>query len=174
MDYIAVPIILELLRAQVRVFVQLYRKTQRFARLNRELEQRVAQRTAVLVQEQITLEQRVEEGAAALHHERAKRQRLEGEVQRAEHFALLGRLAAGVSHEIRNPLSAVFLHVDLLEEEMRQPSPDSAEAMGQSFTEIKTQLARLDDLLQDYLSLARVATIERTSQDIGTAVQAWA
>ena len=121
-----------------------------------------------------TLEQRVEERTAALRQEMAERQRLEREVQRAEHFALLGRLAAGVSHEIRNPLSAIFLHVDLLEEEMRQPSPESTEAMSQAVTEIKTQLARLDDLLQDYLSLARVAHSERTPQDIGAMVQAWA
>ena len=49
----------------------------------------------------------------------AERQRLEREAQRAEHFVLLGRLAAGVSHEIRNPLGAVFLHVDLLAEELQ-------------------------------------------------------
>jgi signal transduction histidine kinase len=99
---------------------------------------------------------------------------LEREAQHAQHFALLGRLAAGVSHEIRNPLSAIFLHVDVLEEELRQPSPESASELTQALTEIKTQLARLDDLLQDYLSLARVATIERTPQDLGVAVQAWA
>src|SRR5215475_8310133 len=60
--------------------------------------------------------------------------------QRAQHFALLGRLAAGVSHEIRNPLGAVFLHVDLLAEELQRPSPDSPAVVAEALTEIKTQL----------------------------------
>jgi signal transduction histidine kinase len=137
-DYITVPIIPELLRAKVRVFAELYRKT------------------------------------AALQREIAERQRLEREAQRAQHFLLLGRLAANVSHEIRNPLSAITLHVELLQEELRQPSPNSAEVMAQSFTEITTQLGRLHDLVQDYLSLARVATIECTPQDLGAAVESWA
>ena len=46
--------------------------------------------------------------------------------------------------------------------------------LAEALTEIKTQLARLDDLLQDYLSLARVATSERTPQDVGALVQGWA
>src|SRR5919108_4514510 len=49
-DYISVPIIPELLRAKVGVFAELYRKTQQLERLNRELEQRVAERTAALAQ----------------------------------------------------------------------------------------------------------------------------
>jgi signal transduction histidine kinase len=71
-------------------------------------------------------------------------------------------------------LSAITLHVELLQEELRQPSPHSAEALAQSFTEITTQLARLHDLVQDYLSLARVSTIERTPQDLGAVVETWA
>lgn len=137
-DYITVPIIPELLRAKVRVFAELYRKT------------------------------------AALQREIAERQRLEREAQHTQHFLLLGRLATSVSHEIRNPLSAITLHVELLQEELRQPSPNSAEVMAQSFTEITTQLGRLHDLVQDYLSLARVATIERTPQDLGAVVATWA
>src|SRR4030095_15439900 len=137
-DYITVPIIPDLFRAKVRVFVELYRKT------------------------------------IALRREMAERQRLEREAQRAQHFALLGRLAAGVSHEIHNPLSAIFLNVDVLEEELRQPSPESASELTHALAEIKTQLARLDDLLQYDVAVARVATIERTPQDLGVAVQAWA
>ena len=132
-DYLTVPIIPALLRAKVRVFVDLARKT------------------------------------AALQRESAERQRLEREAVHAQHFLLLGRLAASMSHEIRNPLSAITLHIDLLQEELRQPVPPSADVLAESFTAITTQLARLHDLVHDYLSLARVATLERTPQDLGTA-----
>jgi two-component sensor histidine kinase len=47
-DYVPVPVVPGVLRAKVRVFVDLYRKTRELARLNNELEQRVAQRTAEL------------------------------------------------------------------------------------------------------------------------------
>jgi PAS domain S-box-containing protein len=47
-DYISVPVIPEILRAKVKVFAELYRKTEQLERLNRELEQRVVERTAAL------------------------------------------------------------------------------------------------------------------------------
>jgi PAS domain S-box-containing protein len=47
-DYIPVPIIPDMLRAKVRVFAELYRKTRQLEQLNAELEQRVAARTAEL------------------------------------------------------------------------------------------------------------------------------
>jgi signal transduction histidine kinase len=137
-DYITAPIIPELLRAKVRVFADLYRKT------------------------------------AALQREIAERQRLEREAQRAQQFALLGRLAAGVSHEIRNPLAALFLHVDLLEEELQQPTSASAVQVAQVLAEIRTQLARLEDLVQNYLTLVRASQLERTPQDLGLALHAGA
>ena len=76
-------------------------------------------------------------------------------------FCELGRLAAGVSHEIRNPFGAVFLHVDLLEEELREQAPARSMLVEDTLTEIRTQLARLEDLVQDYLSLVRAGSSER-------------
>jgi signal transduction histidine kinase len=137
-DYLTAPIIPELLRAKVRVFADLYRKT------------------------------------VALQREMAERQRLEREAQRVQHFALLGRLAAGVSHEIRNPLAALFLHVDLLEEELQEPTQESAPQVTQALAEIRMNLARLEDLVQDYLTLVRTSQLERTPQDLGAALHAWA
>jgi PAS domain S-box-containing protein len=49
-DYLPVPVIPELLRAKVKVFAELYRKTRQLEQLNRELEARVAERTAALVE----------------------------------------------------------------------------------------------------------------------------
>src|SRR6266704_3427961 len=47
-DYISVPVVPELLRAKVSVFAELHRKAQQLERLNRELEQRVTERTEQL------------------------------------------------------------------------------------------------------------------------------
>jgi PAS domain S-box-containing protein len=49
-DYVPVPVIPEVLRAKVRIFVELYRKTRQLEQLNRDLEARVAERTAELRQ----------------------------------------------------------------------------------------------------------------------------
>ena len=48
-DYVPVPVVPEILRAKVNIFLDLYRKTRQLERLNRNLELRVAERTAELV-----------------------------------------------------------------------------------------------------------------------------
>jgi signal transduction histidine kinase len=103
---------------------------------------------------------------AALHQHRDA-------LRRDHHFATLGRLAAGLIHEIRNPLGILFLHVDLLEEEFRNPSAESPHVIPQTFHEIRTALARLEALVQDYLALVRVGAVEPSVQDLGAAVQEW-
>jgi PAS domain S-box-containing protein len=47
-DYVPVPVIPEILRAKVKIFVELYRKTRQLEELNNELERRVVERTAAL------------------------------------------------------------------------------------------------------------------------------
>jgi len=47
-DYVPVPVVPEVLRAKVKVFAELYRKTRQLEQLNHDLERRVAERTAAL------------------------------------------------------------------------------------------------------------------------------
>ena len=56
-DYLSVPIVPEVLRAKVKVFTELHRKNKQLERLNSELEQRVAERTAELQQKAVALHQ---------------------------------------------------------------------------------------------------------------------
>ena len=64
----------------------------------------------------------------------------------------------------------IVLHVDLLEEELRQPSPDSATEIALALTEIKTHLARVDDLVEDYLSLVRGSTLQQAPMALSSLV----
>jgi two-component system sensor kinase FixL len=104
----------------------------------------------------------------------SERQRMEEVIRRMEQLALMGRLAASVTHELRNPLNTIFLHADLLEAELQQPSPDSQAQFADSVAEIKTEVSRLHDLIEDYLSLARLASLQREEADLGTFVKALA
>ena len=86
-DYVPVPVVPEILRAKVSVFAELYRKTRALERLNAELEQRVAERTAAL-----------EATTTALQ---------EADRRKDEFLAIL-------AHELRNPLAPIRTAVQLL------------------------------------------------------------
>jgi PAS domain S-box-containing protein len=60
-DYISVPVVPEVLRSKVSVFVELHRKTRQLEKLNRELEERVEQRTQEIRGLNTQLEQRIAE-----------------------------------------------------------------------------------------------------------------
>jgi signal transduction histidine kinase len=106
-DYVAVPIIPELLRAKVRVFAELFRKTRQLEKMNDELESRVAARTAELALANAELEQRVEERTRereeALYH-----------VHEMQKIESLGQLTGGVAHDFNNLLMAVLGNLELV------------------------------------------------------------
>ncbi|HEY7493097.1 MAG TPA: ATP-binding protein [Candidatus Tectomicrobia bacterium] len=101
-----------------------------------------------------------------LIHDLTEHKRAEDERRRNAHLALLGKLATGVSHDIRNPLANIFVLVDLMAEELQQPAPESAAQIAESLAEIKINLARLDNLVQDYLSLARLHSLQCEPMDL--------
>ncbi len=87
--------------------------------------------------------------------------------QHTELLVILGQLAATVSHEIRNPLQSLSLHLELLEEEL-QPRG----AVAEFFALMKVDLARVHSVVEDYLSLARVPNVRRTAVAVDALLEA--
>jgi signal transduction histidine kinase len=106
-DYVSVPVVAELLRAKVKVFAELFRKTRALEKLNVELESRVAERTAELARANADLERRVE--ARTREREAALAQ-----VHEMQKLESLGRLTGGVAHDFNNLLMAVLGNLELI------------------------------------------------------------
>jgi len=67
---------------------------------------------------------------------------------------LLSRLLARLAHEIRNPLSSLDIHVQLLEEDLAQTAPQMREKAASRFEIIHGELHRLENIVKQFLSLA--------------------
>ncbi len=86
--------------------------------------------------------------------------RRQRELDRAEHLAEVGTLAAGLAHEIRNPLAIILGHSELLE--MEASGKDAERAV-----EIIEETERLRRLLDDFLHYARPTELRLKKTDLG-------
>ncbi|MCZ6506422.1 MAG: ATP-binding protein [Acidobacteria bacterium] len=84
--------------------------------------------------------------------------RLEEQAAEAESLAVIGTLASGLAHEIRNPLNALNLNMQLLDEEL-PPSSAQRRMLGITQDEIR----RLERLVSDFLLYARPRSLERSA-----------
>ncbi|HKQ76740.1 MAG TPA: ATP-binding protein [Blastocatellia bacterium] len=90
---------------------------------------------------------------------RSKRN-LEELLQRAERSAVVGRLASGIAHEIRNPLNFINLSIDHLRAAFAPKDESPRAQYTHILTTIKDELARLNRLVSDFLGYGRPAKLK--------------
>ncbi len=107
----------------------------------------------------------------ALAYLRGRRKRLEmaaeyeRQTQRRERLSEMGNLAAGVAHEIRNPLNTISIAAQRL---AREFNPEGNREQYTAFTQqIRTETSRLNEIITRFLALARAEKKQRVRVDLG-------
>ena len=83
---------------------------------------------------------------------------IERGLEHRERVQSMGDLAAGVAHDIRNPLSAISLHVGRIRREFVPTEAEDRERFLSFTGDVKEEIERLDCLVTDFLQLAQPAT----------------
>ena len=82
-------------------------------------------------------------------------QTTQAELLEAERMATVGRLSLKVAHEVRNPISAIELNAEMLQDVVRAPTAPAIEEAAGLVSAIRDQVRTLDALTEEYLTFAR-------------------
>ena len=99
-------------------------------------------------------------------HDITELKKLESRVRQTERLAALGTLAAGMAHEIRNPLSAIKTFVQLLPRKLEKPG-----FLEKFQRTVPRELDRINRLIEDLLQLAKEPKYHFDSVDVGFLVE---
>lgn len=95
-----------------------------------------------------------------------QRLKLERQLRHTEHLASVGRLAAGVAHEVGTPLNVIEVRA----EQILQDLDDSRERRRRNATIILTQVERISNIVRQLLNLARPYNIQREVVDLNALI----
>ena len=109
-------------------------------------------------------------GALLMLHDIAAQEEVEREIEIARRLASIGRLTAGVGHEVKNPINAMVVHLELLRGKLAK-SPDTNGA--QRHVEVlASEMSRLDRVVQALADFSRPIEPQLREQDLVPIVNA--
>lgn len=88
--------------------------------------------------------------------------RLENELELARRLSAVGRLTRGVAHEVKNPLNAMAIHLDLLREKAGAAQP----ALQPHLVVMRREIERLDRVVRTFLDFSRPVELHLAEADL--------
>ncbi len=88
--------------------------------------------------------------------------RIEDEIEMSRRMSASGRLTRGVAHEVKNPINAIVLHLQLLQTKLRQVDPDTRRHMDI----IDNEIHRLDRVVQILVDFTRPRDLHLEEMDL--------
>ncbi len=89
---------------------------------------------------------------------------MEARLRRSEKLAAIGTLAAGLAHEIRNPLNGAQLHVTYIQRGLQQV--DGVDDLMSAAGVVSGEIKRLGDLVSEFLEFARPNALQRSKVEL--------
>lgn len=87
---------------------------------------------------------------------------IENEIELSRRLASIGRLTSGVAHEVKNPINAIVVHLELLREKMREAAPGTRRHMEI----ISNEIQRLDRVVQTLVDFHRPVELQLKNTDL--------
>ena len=85
-------------------------------------------------------------------------------------YAEIARLAGGLAHEIKNPLSTMSLNLDLLVEDFQGAESPRDRRVLQKLERVRKETERLNDIVEDFLRFAKVQDLKAEPSDLNAVV----
>jgi signal transduction histidine kinase len=103
-----------------------------------------------------------------------EREQAKGRLVESERLAAIGRLAAQITHEIRNPLSSIGLNIDLLGDDVPHLPDDRQQEAKAILDAVGGEVNRLSQITEGYLRYARLPTQAQKPGDVADLLAALA
>jgi PAS domain S-box-containing protein len=88
--------------------------------------------------------------------------RIENEIELSRRLAAIGRLTSGVAHEVKNPINAIVIHLEILRERLLQLDPETRRHMDI----INSEIHRLDRVVKTLVDFSRPVELKLTVLDL--------
>ncbi len=88
--------------------------------------------------------------------------RIEDEIELSRRLAAIGRLTSGVAHEVKNPINAIVVHLEVLRQKMKEIDPDTKRHVDV----IGSEIQRLDRVVQTLVDFTRPVELRLNDMDL--------